>query len=126
MCVLSLDYICFQINGGNLTSFTFKLLLFKVPPRIIPFAFEEGPAQTGQFITLQCTVPEGDLPLSIQWKLNGQIASVNLGITTTKVGQRSSLLTIDSVDEHHSGNYTCQAENRASSQNYTSVLMVNG
>lgn len=71
-------------------------------------------------------MPEGDLPLSIQWKLNGQLASVNLGITTTKVGQRSSLLTIDAIDEHHAGNYTCHAENRASSQNFTAVLMVNG
>lgn len=109
-------------------SFFFLFYSFAPPvlPRIIPFAFEKGPAQTGQYLTLQCSVPDGDLPLLIQWTLNDQQVSENLGITTIKAGKRSSLLTIDSVDDHHAGNFTCHAKNRAGKQTFTTELSVYG
>ncbi|XP_036333522.1 Down syndrome cell adhesion molecule-like protein Dscam2 isoform X30 [Rhagoletis pomonella] len=95
-----------------------------VLPRIIPFAFEEGPAQTGQYLTLHCSVPTGDLPLVIEWTLNGELVSEALGVSTMTVGRRSSVLTIESVDHQHAGNFTCNASNRAGVQSYSTELNV--
>lgn len=48
------------------------------------------------------------------------------GITTVKLGNRNSVLNIDSVNGRHAGNYTCQAWNSAAASNFTSALIVNG
>nr|XP_017031897.1 Down syndrome cell adhesion molecule-like protein Dscam2 isoform X3 [Drosophila kikkawai] len=95
-----------------------------VLPRIIPFAFEEGPAQVGQYLTLHCSVPGGDLPLQIDWTLDGQEISEDLGITTARVGRRGSVLTIEAVEATHAGNFTCHARNSAGHQHFTTPLNV--
>ncbi|KRF98051.1 uncharacterized protein Dwil_GK22019, isoform N [Drosophila willistoni] len=97
-----------------------------VLPRIIPFAFEEGPAQSvGQYLTLHCSVPGGDLPLQINWSLNGQsIPDEMSSITTARVGRRGSVLTIEAVEASHAGNFTCHAKNLAGIQQYTTQLNV--
>ncbi|XP_017132744.1 Down syndrome cell adhesion molecule-like protein Dscam2 isoform X32 [Drosophila elegans] len=95
-----------------------------VLPRIIPFAFEEGPAQVGQYLTLHCSVPGGDLPLNIDWTLDGQQISEDLGITTARVGRRGSVLTIEAVEAPHAGNFTCHARNLAGHQQFTTPLNV--
>uniref|UniRef100_A0A6P4EB18 Down syndrome cell adhesion molecule-like protein Dscam2 isoform X14 n=1 Tax=Drosophila rhopaloa TaxID=1041015 RepID=A0A6P4EB18_DRORH len=95
-----------------------------VLPRIIPFAFEEGPAQVGQYLTLHCSVPGGDLPLNIDWTLDGQPISEDLGITTARVGRRGSVLTIEAVEAPHAGNFTCHARNLAGHQQFTTPLNV--
>ncbi|XP_055906122.1 cell adhesion molecule Dscam2 isoform X10 [Eupeodes corollae] len=117
-------YTCVAKNAEGYSARGSLEVQVMVLPRIIPFAFEKGPAQTGQYLTLQCSVPDGDLPLLIQWTLNDQQVSENLGITTIKAGKRSSLLTIDSVDDHHAGNFTCHAKNRAGKQTFTTELSV--
>lgn len=43
-----------------------------------------------------------------------------------KLGKKISALSIDIVRDHHAGNYTCVAVNRATSVNYTAELVVNG
>ncbi|XP_032292766.1 cell adhesion molecule Dscam1 isoform X8 [Drosophila virilis] len=95
-----------------------------VLPRIIPFAFEEGPAQVGQYLTLHCSVPVGDLPMQIEWTLNGQSIGEQLGISTSSVGSRSSVLTIEAVEASHAGNFTCHAKNLAGHQRFTTLLNV--
>ncbi|XP_026835361.1 Down syndrome cell adhesion molecule-like protein Dscam2 isoform X6 [Drosophila erecta] len=95
-----------------------------VLPRIIPFAFEEGPAQVGQYLTLHCSVPGGDLPLNVDWTLDGQPISEDLGITTARVGRRGSVLTIEAVEASHAGNFTCHARNLAGHQQFTTPLNV--
>jgi hypothetical protein len=49
-----------------------------------------------------------------------------MGITTTRVGGRASMLVIDHVIAGHSGNYTCTAENLVGLTNFTASLVVNG
>ena len=49
-----------------------------------------------------------------------------MGVSTYQMGQKSSILSIDSVAAMHAGNYTCVAENAAGSSNYTAQLIVNG
>jgi len=43
-----------------------------------------------------------------------------------KGGKRNSVLSIDSVQARHAGNYSCRAKNHAAAVNYTTVLIVNG
>lgn len=49
-----------------------------------------------------------------------------MGISTTKLGDRSSVLTIANAMAAHSGNYTCVATNAAGSASYTAAVHVNG
>lgn len=95
-------------------------------PRIVPFAFEKGPASTGQDITVMCAVPDGDLPIEINWFLNGKSIVEFSGISSTKFGKRNQVLSIESVAADHSGNYTCSSKNHAGSVNYTTELKVYG
>lgn len=43
-----------------------------------------------------------------------------------KVGERSSLLIIDSVDSEHDGTYTCVAKNSAGNATHSTELKVYG
>lgn len=99
---------------------------FSVPPIINPF-FLEPSVFAGEEIQLNCYVPRGDKPLIIGWQVNGQTLTISgSGISTTQVGPRTSLLTIRSVSDQHSGNYTCYAENKAGRFEYTVTLNVHG
>lgn len=68
----------------------------------------------------------GDLPIEFKWLFNRRPVIEIAGVTTAKMGKRNSVLTIDSVNGKHAGNFTCQATNQASSVNFTSQLIVNG
>lgn len=48
------------------------------------------------------------------------------GVTIGSFGKKISVLAIDSVAEHHAGNYTCLARNRAGTASHTSELIVKG
>jgi hypothetical protein len=96
-----------------------------VLPHIIPFDVEEE-VNTGDSVQLNCHVSKGDKPLKITWNFHGEELSSHMGITTTKVGDRSSILTIISVMAAHSGNYTCTAQNVAGTASYTAMIHVNG
>lgn len=106
--------------------FGFSLVLCLVLPRITPFTFEDSPAQTGQYITLTCSVPEGDLPIRISWVLNNDPVNDYPGVSVASMGKRSSFLTIEAVEAKHAGNFTCLARNLAGSVNYSTELKVNG
>lgn len=101
------------------------LLFCKVLPHIAPFSFE-GEANAGDSVQLNCYVAKGDTPLSIAWIFKDEPLSLHLGILTTKIGERTSLLTIASVMAGHAGNYTCSAFNQAGSANHSTTLFVNG
>lgn len=95
-------------------------------PRIIPFSFGDEPLQAGEFKTLDCTVAEGDLPLTITWIFHGQQLSSQMGINTVRIGKRTNLLTIDAVAASHVGDYTCVASNSVASTNFSAQLQVHG
>ena len=96
-----------------------------VIPYITPFAFE-GEANAGDSVQLNCYVARGDIPLSITWSFQGKGLATHVGISTTKIGTRTSLLTISPVVAGHSGEYTCSASNAGGSTNHSAVLLVNG
>ena len=80
----------------------------------------------GQFAQVVCIVTKGDEPLTITWALHGQTVTSEAGLSTTKLGTRTSMLTIQSVGYRHSGEYTCTASNLAGSRSQSVVLKVNG
>lgn len=96
-----------------------------VPPRITPFSFEDNPLHEGQYTQINCLVAEGDLPIEIDWELNGK--KVNEFVASiAKVGKRSSLLTIETVSYANIGNYSCKARNQAGHSEFITQLQVNG
>lgn len=99
--------------------------LILVPPRIVPFSFEE-PIFSGQSIQVSCSITEGDSPIQIHWKLSGADIPENFGIEVQSVGRRGSVLIFDSADSRHGGNYTCSATNAAGTVHYTAILNVHG
>ena len=95
-------------------------------PQIVPFSFGRDVVDQGDFAQLTCVFSRGDKPLSITWSLKGDIISSGPTLSTTMIGQQTSLLIISSVDYHHSGTYTCRAENAAGVRSHSAELLVNG
>lgn len=90
------------------------------------FDFGDEPASFGESASVQCLLTSGDSPVSFKWLFNNRPVSEVSGISTVKLGKKSSAMTIDSVSGKHAGNYTCQASNSAAVVNYTAALTVNG
>lgn len=97
-----------------------------MPPKIAPFDFGEEPSNFGDSASVACLVTTGDMPISFKWFFNDRPVKEFAGITTVKLGNRNSVLNIDSVTGKHGGSYVCEATNDAASVNYTSQLIVNG
>lgn len=95
-------------------------------PQIVPFDFGEDEINAMDMVSASCTVNKGDLPMRITWTRNGRQLFSNDGISISRTNQRISILSIESVRDRHSGNYSCVAENSAGSVNYMSSLWVNG
>lgn len=94
---------------------------------ILPFEFGEEALDEASMATVNCAVTKGDTPLSFSWLFNGQdVVLGDSGILVSKSGQRISMLTIESVQSYHAGNYTCMAKNVAGQANHTSELKVIG
>jgi len=72
-------------------------------------------------------VTSGDFPVSFAWLFNGREINENVyDVSMVKLGKKISALSIDYVRDHHAGNYSCVAVNRATSVNFTAELVVNG
>lgn len=79
-----------------------------------------------QFLSITCAVSDGDLPLNIFWTFNNQPITPDSDVSISKLGKRTSILTIDSVSGHHSGKYECYGNNEAGSTSYSTELKVIG
>lgn len=97
-----------------------------MPPKIAPFDFGDETSNFADSASVACLVITGDLPISFRWFFNDRPVKEFAGITTVKLGNRNSVLNIDSVTARHAGRYVCEASNEAASVNYTSELSVNG
>lgn len=64
--------------------------------------------------------------MSVQWKLNGVEIPAYLEVSTSKIGKRINVLSIESVKADHRGNYSCVAENQAGTAEFTAPLVVIG
>lgn len=105
---------------------SFDNCALSVPPKIAPFDFGEEAQNSGDSVSVQCTISSGDLPMNISWLFNGSSIDATYGVRTVRFGKKVSLLTIDAVRGIHAGNYVCQASNRAATVEYSAQLVVNG
>ncbi|XP_069356507.1 cell adhesion molecule Dscam1 isoform X33 [Maniola hyperantus] len=118
-------YTCVAKNSQGYSARGTLELQVMVLPQIHPFTFGDEPANAGDTVGLQCMVTKGDAPLNITWYLNGKDANKIQGITVTKIGHKSSSVSIDSVSFIHTGAYTCYVRNQAGDANYSTELVVN-
>lgn len=95
-------------------------------PKISPFDFGEHPLNIGVAASVNCLISEGDSPLEITWQLNGNVLKPDSGMEISKIGKRLQVLSIESVESEHVGNYTCRAENAAGYDEVTAWLAING
>ena len=109
-----------KLQGGT------EYILFTEKPDIVPFSFGRETIDQGKFAQLTCVISSGDMPISITWSLKGELVSSGPTLTTTMLGTQASMLVISSVDYHHSGVYTCRAENPAGVTTHSAELKVNG
>lgn len=94
------------------------------------FDFGDEPINSGEMVSIFCTVNKGDYPIDIIWLLNNQSIDVNNirnnGISLLRTNKRISQLSIDSVHAEHAGNYECLAKNPAGFASLSAILLVNG
>lgn len=96
-------------------------------PQILPFDFGDEPVNAGDTSAVQCTITKGDSPIHISWIFRDRIIQTSTGgVTISQINKRISTLSIESVAENHSGEYTCCARNTAGEANHTAHLYVNG
>lgn len=98
----------------------------KVVPIIMPFDFGDEPFDIYSTTTVTCAVTKGDSPIEISWYFNAYRLRTNDGVLITPGGQRVSMLSIESVQPRHAGNYTCIAKNPAGEARHSAELMVMG
>ena len=96
------------------------------PPELSPLSFGGDVLNEGDFTQVSCIVRKGDQPLTISWSFHGSNITSDLGIVTTAIGGRGSMLLIPSVGHKHRGTYTCKALNVAGTKTQSVDLHVNG
>lgn len=114
---------------GNITRdfhSSFCFYFQSVLPVIVPFPLSEKPAHTEQSLTITCAISDGDLPLILFWTFNNQPITPDMDVSISKLGKRTSVLTIDSVSGSHAGVYACHGNNAAGSTSYSTELKVIG
>ncbi|XP_062698632.1 cell adhesion molecule Dscam2 isoform X41 [Aedes albopictus] len=126
-------YTCVAKNSEGYTARGTLEVVVMVLPQIVPFSF--GDEQVNQFdmVSTMCTVNKGDMPIDISWEFTSSLVEprvprklyTNDGVLLSRGSTRISTLSIDSVRDRHSGNYTCRAKNQAGASEYTAVLSVN-
>lgn len=94
----------------------------------MPFQFGGDSLEAGQMGQLNCIVLAGDTPLHFTWSFHGKdsTTSKQTGVSTMKLGERSSMLMIDSVTSEHAGTYSCYVRNLAGNASFSTELRVNG
>lgn len=97
-----------------------------MPPQVAPFDFGDEAINSGDAVSVSCTVTKGDLPFGIKWTFNDKTMDVTSGVTISRTTKKSSQLIIESVQDVHSGNYTCAVKNQAGIAKQSAILHVNG
>lgn len=103
-----------------------RFLATSVSPKIKPFTFGDTPVFAGQSAQVTCSILEGDAPLEFSWTFNGPQDVFGLGVSVMRIGAKTSLLSIDSTNSVHRGDYTCYVTNRAGKASYSAGLNVHG
>ncbi|XP_055624194.1 cell adhesion molecule Dscam2 isoform X36 [Toxorhynchites rutilus septentrionalis] len=118
-------YTCVAKNSEGYTARGTLEVAVMVLPHISPFDFGSESINAMDTVSAYCTVSKGDLPIEIVWFLNGRRLFTSDGISINRLNQRLSVVSIESVKDRHSGNFTCSAVNAAGSAQQSAELLVN-
>lgn len=94
-------------------------------PKIVPFS-TVALLQRGERVTITCTMAKGDLPLTIAWLKDGATIAADGDVKVLTFDSFNSMLTIESLELKHVGNYSCQATNQAGTASHSQAVLVNG
>lgn len=94
-------------------------------PLIIPFSYDEI-INVGDSFDLVCQIAKGDKPIVIEWNFEGFNDNRGVQISTSRITDKSSLLSVAKASAYHSGQYTCRASNQAGLVSYSTNITVNG
>ncbi|XP_022656487.1 Down syndrome cell adhesion molecule-like protein Dscam2 isoform X2 [Varroa jacobsoni] len=117
------QYTCVVTGDHNVVVSKQLKLTVMIPPIVNPFTFPEDLTQ-GKRAGAACIVSDGDLPIRIAWLKDGQPLPSSLKASISAANDYTSFLSFTSVDQLHSGNYTCVATNPAAASNYTAPMVV--
>ncbi|GAB6032243.1 Down syndrome cell adhesion molecule-like protein 1 [Chamberlinius hualienensis] len=120
------EYIC-MVQGSDGETVEGKVdVKVLVPPKIIPFEFQDELLREGMRARLQCVISEGDLPLTVTWWKDGSPITPDMGILVKVLDEFSTILTINHISPKHNGEYICMASNEAATVTHMARLSVNG
>lgn len=95
-------------------------------PVILPFSYDEL-VNVDDALDLFCQISKGDKPISIKWTFDSANAiGGHAQLTSKRLSDKASMLSILAASAKHTGNYTCTATNRAGSVSHTTSITVNG
>uniref|UniRef100_T1IV47 Down syndrome cell adhesion molecule-like protein Dscam2 n=1 Tax=Strigamia maritima TaxID=126957 RepID=T1IV47_STRMM len=115
------NYTC--VAGNSAASATYSSQLHvHVPPKVVPFSFQDEPLSEGTLVRVSCVVSRGDLPISITWLKDDHVIPAELSVSFKNFDEYSSVLSIDPVKLKHAGNYTCIAQNHAGISTHSAIL----
>lgn len=103
-----------------------RRVVHAVAPQILQFSFGDDPLNSGEMLSVSCTIVKGDFPVKLMWTFDDipiDSSRPDINIVTNK---RVSFLSIDSVAARHAGRYKCTATNAAGSDSHIAILSVNG
>lgn len=115
-------YVCTARNSNGQGSNQSVYINIVEPPMIDPFTFPVK--KQGDRIVISCVVSSGDQPIKIKWTKDGHNIPPDMGIKIQLLDSYTSMFIIGDASTKHTGNYTCQASNPASTVTYTSLLQV--
>ncbi|KMQ94334.1 down syndrome cell adhesion molecule-like protein 1 protein [Lasius niger] len=97
-----------------------------VAPQILQFSFGDDPLNSGEMLSVSCTIVKGDFPVKLTWTFDDMPIDSSRPDVNIVINKRVNFLSIDSVAARHAGRYKCTATNAAGSDSHTAVLSVNG
>ncbi|XP_037715218.1 Down syndrome cell adhesion molecule-like protein Dscam2 isoform X8 [Drosophila subpulchrella] len=100
-----------------------------VLPQIVPFAYEDL-INMGDSIDLFCQIQKGDRPIKVHWSFERNAGESGFDhlqpqMRTNRISGKTSMLSIPSATQAHTGRYTCIASNKAGTTTYSADLTVN-
>ncbi|XP_046813663.1 Down syndrome cell adhesion molecule-like protein Dscam2 isoform X11 [Vespa crabro] len=118
------EYTCSASNRAGAASHT-ALLTVNVAPQILQFSFGDTSLNSGEMLSVACTIVKGDFPVTLTWTFNDILINSSQHDIHIVTSKRVSFLNIDNVAARHAGIYKCIATNAAGSDSHTAVLSVN-
>ncbi|XP_076173876.1 Down syndrome cell adhesion molecule 1 isoform X15 [Ptiloglossa arizonensis] len=120
-------YTCVARNAQGYSARGTLEVQVMVGPQLLPIAFNAEVANSGDSVSVPCSILKGDMPMDISWAFNGVPidASKDASITVTRISKHLSTLSIDGVSARHAGDYACSASNLAGSVSRSATLTVN-